>query len=109
MQENRGTRAQPRRTRACVQGETEKGRASKRNKAAAIFVRERLAHQVGRGAKREQNRVSGEREREKEQSRGINKEGRNTGGRLVADDDDNVSLTWFGLPVDIEPGNQEDL
>lgn len=61
-----------------VQGETEKGRASRRNKAAAIFVRERLAHRVGRGGRK-----------------------RGTEGRKVvvaADDDDNVSLTWFGLP-----------
>lgn len=51
-----------------VQGETEKGRASKRNKAAAIFVRERLAHQVGgkRAEQRERERKSG----------GINKRGR---------------------------------
>ena len=61
-----------------MQGETEKDRASRRNKAAAIFVRERLAHRVGRGGRK-----------------------RGTEGRKVvvaADDDDNVSLTWFGLP-----------
>lgn len=101
MEENRGTRAQPRR----VQGETEKGRASKRNKAAAIFVRERLAHQDEEERGGEQGT---EREREGERASEVvvltRREGGNT---LVADDDDNVSLTWFGLPVDIEPGNRD--
>lgn len=65
MEENRGTRAQPRR----VQGETEKGRASKRNKAAAIFVRERLAHQDEEERGGEESKEQSEKERERERAK----------------------------------------
>lgn len=63
-----------------VQGETEKGRASKRNKAAAIFVRERLAHQVG--GKRAEQSEDRERERERENLAALTREGEEYGRKV---------------------------